>query len=499
MLWTAIQLTRLTLDCIPQAPERAFAVVEKRRVVVANGAAQAAGVRAGLGLAAALALAPALEWAERDTALEAAAIAGLSQWAVQFSSHLAPLPPHGLLLETGGSVKLFGGLEALMARLAADIAAQGFTAVLASGPTPTGASMLAKCGFATHLDTRAGLRAALPGLPVGALASAAGYAATFATLGLTTLADVLALPRDGLERRFGPAIADELDRAFGRKPDPVQCMAFPATFHSIVALPAPAESAEALLFACARAFRQLEGFLRARKEAVDRIDLTLHHERGRPGADATAPSTITLNFFEPAASAERFTLILRERLNHTALVRRVERIGVSAPHVSRATEATRALLPEPARPAQGLAALLERLSARLGPEALERIEPQADHRPARAGRIIAGADASEARASRCATSHAGTPETSQANEPLWGPRPVWLVEPPLRLREIGGKPHHDGPLTLMSGPERIESGWWDGAAMTRDYFIAQTGARALVWIFRERGLPPGWFLQGYFG
>ena len=62
MLWTAIQLTHLTLDCIPQAPERAFAVVEKRRVVIANDAAQAAGVRNGHGLAAALALAPALEW-----------------------------------------------------------------------------------------------------------------------------------------------------------------------------------------------------------------------------------------------------------------------------------------------------------------------------------------------------------------------------------------------------------------------------------------------------
>jgi protein ImuB len=487
MLWTAIQLTRLTLDCIPQAPERAFAVVEKRRIVAANGAAHVAGVRTGMGLAAALALAPAIEWIERDPTLETGVLAGLAQWALQYSSHLASTP-HGLLLETGGSIKMFGGLDALTALLATDIAAQGFAAVLATCPTPTGARMLAASGFAAHFDTLTGLHAALPGLPTAALASAAGYAATFTTLGLATLADVLALPRDGLERRFGPALVDELDRAFGRKPDPQQILAFPETFHVTVALPAPTESAEALLFACARAFRQLEGFLHARKQAIDRIDLTLHHERVRPGAGGGAHSTLTLNFFEPTASSERFLLILRERLNHTALLRRVERIGMSTPHASKATESTRALLPEPARPAQGLAALLERLNARLGADALEAIAACADHRPARADRLGA------------ATARMPQPAlTDHPGAPAWGPRPVWLVEPPLPLREIGGKPHHDGPLTLMAGPERIESGWWDGDAITRDYFIAQTGARALVWIFRERGLPTGWFLQGYFG
>ena len=491
MLWTEIQLTSLTLDCIPQAPERTFAVVEKRRVSVANGAAQAAGVRSGHGLAAALALAPTLEWIERDPALETEALAGLAQWALQYTSQVTGIA-HGLLLETGGSARLFGGLSTLTRLLATDLAAQGFAATLATSPTPTGARMLAASGLATHLDTLSGLHATLPGLPVTALQSATGYAATFATLGLSTLADVLALPRDGLKRRFSHTLVDELDRALGRTPDPVQAMVFPETFRTTLTLPAPAESAEALQFACARAFRQLEGFLRARRQAVDRIDLTLHHERARPGMPAGAHSTLTLSFLEPTASGERFNLILRERLNHTALTHRVERIGVSTPHASTATEATRALLPEPARPAQGLAALLERLNARLGPGTLETLEPNADHRPGHAS-LRGNATAPRHVAALHAAARDATP-----GAPAWGPRPVWLVEPPLPLREIGGKPHHDGPLTLMAGPERIESGWWDGDTVTRDYFIAQTAARALVWIFRERNLPTGWFLQGYF-
>ena len=504
MLWTAISLTRLILDCTPQAPECAFAVVEKRRIAAANACAQAAGVRSGQNLAAALALLPTLTWAERAPARETAALEALSLWAHAFSSNIALSPPHGLVLETGGSIRLFGSLPVLLARMSTDLAAQGFTALLASAPTPTGARMLARSGFAVHPATPAALRAALPGLPVTCLDSAAGFASTFETLGLRTVADVLALPRDGLARRFGAHIGDELDRAMGHKPDPLRPIITPATFRSVVALPVPTESAEALQFACARAFHQLEGFLRAGKQAVDRIDLTLHHERGNRQSDTTVQQEqrLTLNFFEPSASSARFMLILRERLNHTTLAQRVERITVCAPAPMAASESTRALLPEPARADHGLQPLLERLHARLGEGALAGVAAHAEHRPGATG-SLPPLDAQALRAARTAGRHAGTTALAKTDAvdlpPAWGPRPVWLIEPPTRLAEIDGKPHHEGPLTLMAGPERIESGWWDGKAITRDYFIAQTGARALVWIFRERGLPPGWFLQGYFG
>jgi protein ImuB len=60
------------------------------------------------------------------------------------------------------------------------------------------------------------------------------------------------------------------------------------------------------------------------------------------------------------------------------------------------------------------------------------------------------------------------------------------------------------PLQLLAGPERIETGWWDGGLATRDYFIAQAADGSLVWVYRAR-LPvadaaaPLWFLQGRFG
>ena len=78
-------------------------------------------------------------------------------------------------------------------------------------------------------------------------------------------------------------------------------------------------------------------------------------------------------------------------------------------------------------------------------------------------------------------------------------RPVWLLEEPRMLREVGSKPHYEAqPLAVVAGPEIIETGWWDGD-IKRDYFVAQTPALATYWIYRERRAPYAWYLHGVFG
>ena len=75
---------------------------------------------------------------------------------------------------------------------------------------------------------------------------------------------------------------------------------------------------------------------------------------------------------------------------------------------------------------------------------------------------------------------------------------MWLVEPPEALPERHGRPQRGGALVLVAGPERIESGWWDGGDARRDYFIAIDAAGRRLWIFRDPRPPGGWFLQGVF-
>ena len=77
------------------------------------------------------------------------------------------------------------------------------------------------------------------------------------------------------------------------------------------------------------------------------------------------------------------------------------------------------------------------------------------------------------------------------------PRPLWLApeaEPLAAELEAA-------PWILRDGPERIESGWWDGRDVRRDYFVAENPRGETVWIYRDHryGADDGeWFLHGYF-
>jgi protein ImuB len=131
---------------------------------------------------------------------------------------------------------------------------------------------------------------------------------------------------------------------------------------------------------------------------------------------------------------------------------------------------------------------------------VQRVVAVPDHRPERAS-LLQPLQAALPRA------EAASPQLPEGER--LGKRPIWLLPQPLALPERHWLPLFEGrPLQLLSGPERIESGWWDGELATRDYFIAQAADGALVWVYRVRLSPPspaqgpgnaGWFLQGRFG
>jgi protein ImuB len=70
------------------------------------------------------------------------------------------------------------------------------------------------------------------------------------------------------------------------------------------------------------------------------------------------------------------------------------------------------------------------------------------------------------------------------------PRPLWLLRRALPLR--GPSPR------ILAGPERIESGWWDGGDTRRDYYVVQTREGQRAWAFLVPGTSDGWMLHGWF-
>ncbi len=89
--------------------------------------------------------------------------------------------------------------------------------------------------------------------------------------------------------------------------------------------------------------------------------------------------------------------------------------------------------------------------------------------------------------------------TGQSASFFW--RPLWLQAAREPLDQQRGRPRRHGPLELLRGPERIESGWWDGEDVTRDYYLARDSRGVLLWVYREfsGAGAGGWFLHGVFG
>jgi protein ImuB len=401
----------------------------------------------------ALARGHALPEAERE------ALAAVATWLGRFTPRVSLEPPQAVLAELQGSLRLFGGASSLLAQARAGIAALGFEASLALARTARAAAWRA-----------AGGGQPLPGLPVAVTGLDAGALELLAGLGIRTLGELMRLPREGVARRFGQALVEDLDRALGRIPEPRRWFSPPPRFDARLELPAQAGEAESVLFAARRLLAQLEGFLAARHAGTRGFALALEH------GDAP-PSRIEIGLATPAREAEHFTTLLRERLGRTGLAAPVEAIRLQADDLAPLAGASDALFGGARASGEQWARLVERLEARLGGGAVHGLELHAEHRPELAWRAVG------------ANPPPGLRPPPLAGEQTVGegPRPLWLVEPPRRLAE--------NAVALLAGPERIESGWWDGGEVRRDYFIAQAQDGALVWVYRQAD---GWFLHGIF-
>jgi protein ImuB len=394
------------------------------------------------------------------------------------------------VLEVEASLKLFGGAAPILATARRELAAMGFTALIASAPTAKGAAWLARAGREIALDP-ARLAAGLADLPLRLLDCGADTCAALAAIGASTIGDLLRLPRDGVARRFGRHLLDEIDRALGRLPDPRTFFTPPQRFHARLDLAAEVTQAEMLLFAARRLVVQLAGFLAARSGGVQRLALRLFHRE-------TRATEVAIGLVAPSRDAEHFTRLLRERLGTVGLREPVRAIALAAENIVPLAGEPLALFGDGGETggngsAGDWAKLVERLRARLGAAAVHGVTTAAEHRPERAARQVEPVAAERRRLPLRLPSRAAALRSAGI-----GVRPFWLLPQPKPLEEIGAVPHHGGPLVLLAGPERIESGWWDGGDVARDYFIAETRDRALVWVFRERRDPGGWFLHGLF-
>ena len=534
MLWIGVHLPALSLESFvatlaPELPAGeqlvddlddidlvgAVALISQHRIVAANDAARACGVRPGQKRATALGLAPHLRLGEADPARDEAALMAVAHVLMGFTPAVSFGGDHVVLAEVQASLRYFGGLPRLVERLRGELAPLGHALRLACAPTPQGAQWMAVGadeGTPSFSDDKARWRARVGAVPVTRMAAAASHLAVLGTLGLATAADLWRQPRAGLTRRFGGALLADIDRALGDLPDPRTPLQPAPVFDSRLELFMRADDSAALLTGAAVLLNRLTAWATAHHGLVGGFELRLHHESQRKMIEDPSLRTTQLDIGlgEPVADTAHLHALLRERLQRVPLAFSVIEMSLHCHSITPGAPPNTELFPSAASVGEGWNRLLERFEARLGAHNIQRLQPVADHRPERATAVRTGGDPAPVRARA-----AGMPmNLAQPAGPVVAPgdpaqwprlrRPVWLLRQPQPLRDEAGTPLLAGkPLWLVAGPERIESGWWDGGYAARDYFIAQDHDGALLWVYRFRHAPEvsetGWYLQGRFG
>ena len=470
MRWVCILFPQLALDAVlrqrpePDEPLVLLSGPAQRRVLQAvNPAARKLGLRPGQSMTAAQALSKGFATADYDVAEVEHWQQFLAAWAYRFSAQVSVHYPRTVVFEIESSLGLFGTWTQFEARLRAELGELGFRHRIVAAPNPVAARVLANAYDGLVVPDDQALQHHLGQLPIDRIGLETSVATALSRMGLRTLSQVQALPRHSLARRFEARVLKHLDALLGLRRLALAFYLPPDRFDVRIELNFDVQSHQALLFPLRRLTGDLSAFLCGRDSGVQRFDLHLEH--------AGLPDTVIK---VGLLSADRVPAMLfelaRGRLVHVQVEAPVRGFRLRAEDLPAFVPQYQELFDD--RPQQSLPweQLRERLRARLGDDAVQGLRFQADHRPECAWQASVDSQ-------RCA----GLPGVQ---------RPGWLLTEPLAV--------HEGSARILMGPERIESGWWDGADVRRDYFLIETRSGQQGWAYRAVGEGGPLWLQGWF-
>jgi protein ImuB len=507
MLWLAIRFLTFTLDAhryhqppihhaIHHANAHAseskppLAIQNHKRLIIASDTlAQAAGIRIGQTSARAKSLCGHLHvidyQAERIDYLHQL----LAAWGYQYSDKVCWLYDDSLIIEVGQSMQLFGPWPAFEATLRAQLQRFALRYALALAPSARAADLLAR-NDGTAITDIPSLQRSIGQSLIAHTRLSESQQAGLHSMGFRKLQALFNLARDALRRRFDAQLIRYLDQLRGMDSE-VHAYFQPASvFQGSVEFDYETNNIDALIFPLKRLLNDLAIFLRCRDGGIQQFSIYLLHvvSTTRTAVEAKHQTEITIGMLSAERDATRLLEIARQKLSSVVLAQAVRGVKLIADALPSFVPGQGHLFET--RSAQNLPwdALRERLRARFGDQALYQLQSHADARPEYAWRqhaILA--------ASRDQSIQATPSDPTQTRR-----RPTWLLPQAIPWQ---------GPLQLLDGPERIESGWWDGHDVRRDYYLALTSTGQLAWVYRSINagviastptpLTP-WMLHGWF-
>src|SRR6266403_1117002 len=479
------------------------------QIFALDDAAARLGLEVGLPLANARAICPQLRVFDADEVSDAKTLNDIAEWCDRFTPLVALDSPHGLFLDITGCAHLFGG-EAAMMRLMCDVlTAQGFAVSAAIAGTSVCARTITR--HAHGRIVRDGEEAdAVKPLPVSALGADEAITRGLRRAGLKTIGDVASRARHEITARFGAGFTTLLAHALGQGDAPISPRKPLPDYIVEKRFAEPVATAGVISATLSRLAQMLVVAMAQQGKGARRLEACFFRTDG-------AVRTIAVDTGQPVTRAGMIDRLFRERLD--ALSDPLDPgfgfdlIRLSASRTEIVVQQQRDLDAN-VHDNDELAALIDRIAARIGGQRVVVHLPQDTHIPERA------ALAAPAQHHLTAATHAVWP-ARVAGEPPW--RPLRLFEKPEPIKVPfatvpDGPPHHftwrraTHAVVRVEGPERIAMEWWkqDGKVLTRDYFRVEDAEGLRFWIFRDglygselvneegKPVPANWFVHGLF-
>ena len=476
-------------------------------VVVCSRLAARAGVRSEMPVAEARAIEPRIIVQEHEPEADRHALHELAQWADRFSPIVGleeDPAAQSLLIDITGCASCFHGEDALLERAVSEFSKAGWVPRIAVADTIGVAWALAHYAKTPCLAATGDLEQQLHSLPPSALRLPSDLVQLLSRLGIERIDSLLALPRDEIPARFGPMVLQRLDQALGRRQEPIVAHRAPQVIEAALALEYPTDRLDLLTCVIETLTRELEQALHARNQAARQVACSLYPL-------SKAPLELTVGLFRPRQCPHYLGHLLSaqlERVRFAEPIRAVRlRVLAAEPLIDQQPEF---FATEPGG-MEAASTLVDYLSSRLGTGAVTRACMVADFQPEYACRFEPLIQAKMERQKTPRRTPGSKPRQRRERWPavtparparplcLW-PRPVGIDVlsvvpdgPPFRMRWAG----LDYRILRSQGPERIETGWWRGRDVRRDYYVIDTDRGTRLWIFR-RQKDGQWFLHGCF-
>lgn len=479
-MWLYLHLPQLQLDSLYVCADNQQAIVvldsTTNQVLQLNDIAKSQGMTRGMGLATAASLCSNLHVIEYQSNIEQQHLEQLAHHCYQHIADIVLCPPQGLIFRLSPMLRLYKDVMSCWLAIKNLIEQVSPHYYLAIAHSPMAAQCLARQQAITQItnlaldDDRAKIKDQLTNVSLAATNLPKKSIDKLSRIGVDKLGSLLDIPLKELARRFDIDVVNTLGKITGQLRAPLSFYQPQDTFSYYLELHFDIQTTGLLEKPLQHLFGKLSHYLIARELVVKRLCLCL-------SLRDTPDISIEIDTAQGEQQQEKLIQLVQlklERLTLNAPVTGLTLISnvllakqtISGNLFSPAVESSNQLTCEQ---------LVSLLQAKLGQEGVERISQHPEHAPEQANRQQPIANESvEQHQYTCA----GTTLL----------RPSYLLATPL--------PWHE-PVTIVHGPERIDTQWWQPMPITRDYYIARNKQQQWCWLFKT---PSGqWFIHGYFG